>query len=129
MTTKRVDPKEARVLMEQGWTYVDVRTEAEFDGGHPAGAINIPINSPDFVAVMKARFPVDAKLVVGCLMGGRSARACQVLESQGYQQLADQTGGWGGQRDGLGRVVVPGWVDAQLPVGGGVRYTDVLKNK
>ena len=86
MTTKRVDPKEAQALLEQGWTYIDVRTENEFDGGHPRGSINIPMNSPDFLAVMKAHFKPDAKLVVGCLMGGRSARACMVLESQGFSR-------------------------------------------
>lgn len=129
MTAKRVDPKEANGLLEQGWTYVDVRTEAEFDGGHPQGAFNVPLNSPDFLAVMKVTFKPDARLVVGCLAGGRSARACLVLESNGYQNLADQTAGWGGQRDGLGRVVIAGWLEARLPVGGGTRYTDVLKNK
>ena len=129
MTTKRVDPKEAKALVDQGWTYVDVRTEGEFETGHPAGSINIPLNSPDFLAVMKAHFKPDARLVVGCQLGGRSARACALLENNGYQQLADQTGGWGGQRDGLGRVVVPGWLDSQLPVGGGKRFKDVLGNK
>ena len=129
MVTKRVDPKEAQALTAEGWTYLDVRTEAEFDAGHPHLAINVPLNSPDFLAVVQARFKPDAKLVVGCLMGGRSSRACTLLESNGYSQLADQTAGWGGQRDGLGRVVVPGWLELNLPVGGGTRYSEVLKNK
>src|SRR5687767_13727861 len=99
MATKRVDTNEAKTLVHQGWTYVDVRTEQEFDAGHPAGAINIPLKSPDFLAVIKANFKPDAKLVVGWLLGGRSARACHMLEHEGYQQLADHTAGWGGQRD------------------------------
>ncbi len=127
MTTKRVDPKEAKALVDGGWTYVDVRTEQEFESGHPSGSINIPLSSPDFLAVMKANFPYDTKLVVGCLLGGRSARACAMLEADGYQQLVDQTAGWGGQRDGSGRVVLAGWLDSQLPVGGGKRYADVRK--
>lgn len=127
MTTKRVDPNEAKTLLDQGWTYVDVRTEQEFETGHPAGSINIPLSSPDFLAVMKATFPHDARLVVGCQLGGRSARACQVLEADGYQSLADQTAGWGGQRNGAGQVVLAGWADSKLPVGGGKRFTDVLK--
>ena len=129
MTTKRVDPKEAKTLLEQGWTYIDVRTEAEFDAGHPAGAINIPLTSPDFLAVIQTHFKPEVPLVIGCQMGGRSARACLALESVGYQQLADQIGGWGGQRDGLGRVVVPGWLDLKLPVGGGTRYSDLLRTR
>ncbi len=129
MTTKRVDPKQAQALVQQGWIYVDVRTEAEFAGGHPQGALNIPFNSPDFLAVMQAKFAPDSKLVIGCQVGGRSARACMLLEGQGYQQLADQTGGWGGQRDGLGRVVVAGWLESGLPSGSGIPYSEVLKNK
>lgn len=128
MVAKRVEPKEAKALMDQGWTYVDVRTEQEFDAGHPAGAVNVPINSPDFPAVMARRFPKDSKLIIGCLMGGRSARACAYLESEGYTQLVDQTAGWGGQRDALGRVAFTGWLDAKLPTGGGTRFADVLKN-
>ena len=127
MTTKRVDPKEAKALLDQGWTYVDVRTEQEFEGGHPAGSINIPLSSPDFLAVMKKTFPQDTRLVIGCQLGGRSARACQVLEADGYSHLVDQTAGWGGQRDGAGRVVMAGWQDSQLPVGGGKRFADVRK--
>jgi rhodanese-related sulfurtransferase len=127
MATKRVDPKEAKALMDEGWTYVDVRTEGEFDSGHPAGAINIPLSSPDFLAVMKANFPTGSKLVIGCLLGGRSARACHMLEHEGYEHLADFTAGWGGQRDGAGRVVMVGWADSKLPVGGGKRFADVLK--
>lgn len=127
MPTKRVDPIQAKALLDQGWTYVDVRTEQEFEGGHPAGAVNVPLSSPDFLAVMKATFPHDAKLVVGCQLGGRSARACAVLEADGYQALVDQTAGWGGQRDGAGRVVMAGWADSKLPSGGGKRFADVLK--
>lgn len=127
MPAKRVDPKEAAALMDQGWTYVDVRTEQEFDAGHPGRAVNIPLNSPDFLAVMKSRFPSDSKLIVGCQLGGRSARACTVLEANGFTQLLDQTAGWGGQRDGFGRVVLAGWLDSKLPVGNGTRFADVLK--
>ena len=85
MTAKRIDPKEANALMAQGWVYVDVRTEAEFAGGHPKGALNVPLNSPDFLAVMQKLFKPDAKLIVGCQMGGRSARACMLLASHGFR--------------------------------------------
>ena len=63
-------PRRAQKLAE-GWTYVDVRTTQEFEAGHPAGALNVPIAhregpNPDFLRVMKANFPLDAKIVVGC---------------------------------------------------------------
>ena len=40
---KRVLPTEAAELLQQGWVYLDVRSVPEFDQGHPAGALNIPL--------------------------------------------------------------------------------------
>jgi rhodanese-related sulfurtransferase len=39
---KRVSAREARALMDAGYAYVDVRSEQEFDLGHPSGAVNVP---------------------------------------------------------------------------------------
>ena len=105
--------------------YLDVRTEAEFAAGHPAGAINIPVMfnksgqmqlNLEFVEVAEKVLPRDKKLVVGCMAGGRSQRACEMLEEAGYADLTNVVGGFGGQRDASGQVVVPGWRDAGLPV-------------
>ena len=126
--TKRVTPKEAAELMTQGWTYLDVRSVPEFEEAHPADAVNVPllhasggrmVPNADFARVVEANFPRDAKLVVGCKAGGRSAQAVGVLASLGYQNLADVRGGFGGERDALGRAVVPGWTESGLPVGKG----------
>ncbi len=106
--------------------YLDVRTEAEFAAGHPDGAINIPVVfikgpgqmevNPDFVEVAQKVLPKNKKLVVGCMAGGRSQRACEMLEDAGYTDLTNVTGGFGGQRDSSGTVVVKGWRDSGLPV-------------
>ncbi|HYR79405.1 MAG TPA: hypothetical protein VEO55_05330, partial [Candidatus Dormibacteraeota bacterium] len=48
--------------------------------------------------------------------GGRSQRACEMLEEAGYTDLTNVVGGFGGQRDASGQVVVVGWRDAGLPV-------------
>lgn len=107
--------------------YLDVRTEAEFAAGHPAGARNVPlvfldpatrrpVPNPDFVAVVERNLPRTTKLVVGCQVGGRSERACQLLAEAGYTDLTNVRGGFGGERDADGRVVVPGWREAGLPV-------------
>jgi rhodanese-related sulfurtransferase len=106
--------------------YLDVRTEGEFAAGHPEGAINIPVmvaKGPgqmqmnlDFVEVAEKVIPRDKKLVVGCMAGGRSQRACDMLEEAGYTDLTNVVGGFGGQRDASGKVVVAGWKDAGLPV-------------
>ncbi len=70
----------------------------------------------DFVEVAEKVIPRGKKLVVGCMAGGRSQRACEMLEEAGYTDLTNVVGGFGGQRDASGKVVVAGWRDASLPV-------------
>jgi rhodanese-related sulfurtransferase len=70
----------------------------------------------DFLPVM-GTFPKDAKLVVGCKAGGRSARAASMLESAGYTSVVDQRAGFEGAPDpSTGRIGEPGWRPAGLPV-------------
>ncbi len=128
MAIKQHKPLEARATLEKnpGAIYLDVRTEGEFAQGHAAGAINVPvvfIKGPgnmqlndDFVAVAEKILPKNTKLVVGCQAGGRSQRACEILEEAGYTDLTNVVGGFGGQRDASGAVVVKGWRDEGLPV-------------
>ena len=107
--------------------YLDVRTEGEFEAGHPAGARNVPVltldpatreprPNPDFVAAVERELPRTTKLVVGCQAGGRSQHACELLAQAGWKDVTNVRGGFGGARDGSGRVVVPGWREAGLPV-------------
>jgi rhodanese-related sulfurtransferase len=124
MAGKRVSPEEARALMdEQGYVYVDVRSVPEFEAGHPAGAYNVPIAhagpggmtpNPDFLAVMEKTFPRDARLVIGCKSGGRSARAAGMLEQAGFTSVVDQRAGFdGAPLPGGG--MDPGWRPKGLP--------------
>ena len=41
---ENIDPSKAHELLSSdgGYAYVDVRTEGEFQAGHPEGAVNIP---------------------------------------------------------------------------------------
>jgi rhodanese-related sulfurtransferase len=128
MPIKQQVPPEAYETLKQNpdALYLDVRTEAEFAAGHAAGAINIPVmvaRGPgqmqmniDFVEVAEKVISKDRKLVVGCMSGGRSQRACDMLEEAGFTDLTNVVGGFGGQRDQSGKVVVAGWKDAGLPV-------------
>ena len=128
MPINQAEPPQAHQTLTENpdAVYLDVRTESEFAQGHPAGAINIPvvfIKGPgqmevneDFVAVAEKVLPKGTKLVVGCMAGGRSQRACEMLEEAGYGDLINVRGGFGGARDGSGEIVVPGWRDAGLPV-------------
>jgi rhodanese-related sulfurtransferase len=127
MGIKQAEPKQAHETLA-GYPealYLDVRTEEEFAQGHPTGALNIPVMfmvpgrpqlNPDFLAVAEKVLPKGKKLVVGCMAGGRSQRACEMLEEAGYTDLTNVQGGFGGQRDASGTVVVKGWRDAGLPV-------------
>lgn len=121
---KIVSPEETAQLLEQGYTYVDVRSEPEFEAGHVPGAWNVPLNqqgpggmvpNPDFLSVMEALFPKDAKLIIGCKTGARSAKASATLKNAGFEVLCDMTAGFDGKRDPFGRLT-PGWNADQRPV-------------
>ncbi|TDI94979.1 MAG: rhodanese-like domain-containing protein [Caldithrix sp.] len=146
MAIQNISPQEAKDLLESdlGYVYVDVRSEFEFEQGHPAPAINIPIkqlnqsskmleDNPDFLAVLAANFPVDTKLIIGCAAGPRSAEACRILAQQGYQDLANVEGGFGGMRDMAGTVIKEGWMQLGFPVesgdGGAQGYSALKKGK
>jgi rhodanese-related sulfurtransferase len=106
--------------------YLDVRTEGEYEAGHPAGARNDPVltldpgtreprPNPDFVAAVERELPRTTKLVVGCQAGGRSQHACELLAQAGWTDVTNVRGGFGGARDQTGRGVIPRWRDAGLP--------------
>lgn len=107
--------------------YIDVRSIPEFENGHPAGALNVPLMNldrqtgqmrpnPEFLAVMQGNFAPEVKLLVGCQMGGRSTQASQILMASGYQNVANVLGGFGGGQDRMTGQATEGWVDAGLPV-------------
>ena len=71
-------------------TIVDVRTPAEFMGGHVAGSINIPLNEvPHRVEEIKA---LEQPIILCCASGGRSAQATMFLQELGVD--CENGGGW-----------------------------------
>ena len=123
MTIKHITVQQAHRQQASGAVYLDVRSIPEFVQGHPAGAFNIPLlhvdpqtgqmrPNPEFLAVVKANFPEDAPMVIGCQVGGRSQQACEILSSAGFQDVANVLGGWGGAPQ-MGHA---GWVQSGLPV-------------
>lgn len=129
MPITHVSVTDARAAQTTGVTYIDVRSTPEFAVGHPAGAINVPLlepdedtgqvmPNPDFVRVMKANFPPDTPLLIGCQTGGRSARAAQMLDAFGYTRITNVTGG------------IVAWQTQGLPTetaeAPGGAYTDLL---
>ena len=137
---KHATVTEAHALQQQGSTYVDVRSRAEFESGHAAGALNVPLldrddetgevmPNPDFVRVMRTLFPPETPLLIGCQVGGRSMRAASMLESFGFTNVTNVKGGFDGMRDPMGRLIDPGWEESGLPVEDGApegrRYEDL----
>ena len=61
---------------------IDVRETDEFASGHVAGARNLPLSSlAEHYGQLDKKIPYH----IICQKGGRSARACEFLETQGYQ--------------------------------------------
>jgi len=122
---KRVSPAEAKELVDnQGYTYVDVRSEPEYAAGHPTAAHNVPFMhsgpggmtpNPEFMDVMAALYAKDQKLILGCRSGGRSLRAAEALIAAGYTNIIDQRAGYEGPRNAFGAIVEQGWATAGLP--------------
>ena len=127
MALKRISPDEARDLLESGedYVYLDVRSIPEFEQGHAPGAKNIPLlhrtamgmqPNEEFVDVCERALGKDAKIITACLKGGRSMRAAQVLQANGFTNVVDMRGGFDGESNPLGQIVYDGWARRGLPV-------------
>ena len=121
---RKVSIEEGKQLIDEGYTYVDVRTEEEYAAGHAVGAVNVPfmlsgsgrmMPNPDFINVMHKAFPQDSKLLVGCAAGARSAKAATMLTAEGYTNLADLRAGFSGAKNPFGQLIEKGWQVAGLP--------------
>lgn len=65
-------------LVQQGATIIDVRTPAEFQSGHPKGAVNIPLQTIE--SKIKDIKKMKQPILVCCASGMRSASAKAILE-------------------------------------------------
>jgi len=139
---RTIDSEEAkRLVEEENYTYLDVRTEGEYVRAHPVGAYNIPflerdpatfqmVPNHDFMKVVEAHFEKDAKLVVACQAGGRSLRAANALVGAGFTNVINNHPGFGGARGPSGEVM-PGWAAMGYAVesndGGDLGYQKLSK--
>jgi len=121
-------PEEAKKLLDagEGYVYVDVRTVEEFTEGHVPGAMNIPVltvnaatgdrvMNDSFLPLIEAQVPRDAKVIVGCRSGARSARAQKLMTEAGYKTVINLDGGFVGKTDAEGNVTMPGWSKLGYP--------------
>lgn len=88
-----ITPKAASVLSaEKKAVIVDVREEDEWNAGHIAGAIHIPLNQ------INARLPElasykDGTIITQCRSGKRSLKALELLKTAGYPHVYSLDGG------------------------------------
>lgn len=88
-------------LLNRDVTLVDVRSEAEWEGGHLPGATHIMLGylSKQAHDVMNGK-----PIVVQCRSGARSAIAASILQAQGAKQVINMMGGY------------QAWARAGLPI-------------
>ena len=86
---KKISAKEAKDLIDAGGVIlIDARTQAEFDQGHIEGAILLP----EYEVAQKAEQLIpdkDAKILVYCRTGRRSAIAAKEFIKLGYTDVSD----------------------------------------
>jgi rhodanese-related sulfurtransferase len=76
-----------------GTVIIDVRTPEEFNSGHVQGALNIPVESPDFAAQVGA-LDTSATYAIYCRSGNRSAVATAEMGAMGFVNVYDLDGGF-----------------------------------
>ena len=91
------DASDVRKMMDDGapLVVVDVRERHEFEAGHLEGAVHIGkgVIERD---VEKHDFADDARIVLYCGGGYRSAIAAKSLQDMGWTNVASLWGGWRG---------------------------------
>lgn len=93
------------VNREQGLV-VDLRPQAEYDKGHIAGALHLPLSqfNPDSKALSKAR---ELPIVLVCQRGATAGPAADRLVAAGFSRIHVLDGG------------IVAWQQAELPLGRG----------
>ena len=84
MSIREVNLEEGlRLVREEGYRVIDVREPAEWNEGHVASATLLPLGEVG-QRIEEVEPDREAKLLVHCAVGGRSARAVQLLNAMGY---------------------------------------------
>lgn len=80
MAAEPVDPGTARAMQDAGDVIVDVRDPGEYERGHIAGAVNIPIGT--LPAAAETLVP-RGQIITTCSMGGRAEKGAKLLDLAG----------------------------------------------
>lgn len=86
-------PEWMQAAQSPGTVIIDVRTPEEFNSGHVQGALNIPVEAPDFAAQVTA-LDTSATYAIYCRSGNRSAVATAEMGAMGFMHVYDLEGGF-----------------------------------
>ena len=88
-----VSPQDAAAKLNSGEAViVDVRDQAEWDGGHIPGANHMSRSTIELDIEEKVPDP-NAMIICHCGGGGRSALAAESLKKMGYKNVRSMAGG------------------------------------
>lgn len=79
-------PAAEPVGLTEGTIVIDVRTPEEFASGHLQGAVNIDVQSPDFMAQVSQLNP-GADYFIYCRSGNRSGQAISQMANMGFTSM------------------------------------------
>jgi len=98
-----VSVEQARSLIQEepDLVVLDVRTVAEYEEGHIAGAINIPVEE---LEERLGELDPSSEYLVYCRTGNRSRVAVQLMSAGGFQRVYHMSSG------------ITAWVGAGYPV-------------
>lgn len=86
-----VTPKELS-LKQNDVVLIDVRTPGEFEQGHLENSVNINIADESFKEEV-GKLDKSQPVYVYCKVGGRSAKAANMLREMGFEEVYDLKGG------------------------------------
>jgi rhodanese-related sulfurtransferase len=96
--TLAIQPSEVPAKVSDGWTLLDVRTDAEWSNGHIPHAVHLPMHQ-----VVARLDEIPARVICVCAVGARSERVAQYLNAQGREAVNLEGGTYA-------------WIDAGLEI-------------
>ncbi len=88
----KVTPDVALQMMKNGVPVIDVRSPDEYQQGHIAGSINVPLDTLKLGTILEAQPDITKPLLVHCRSGVRAEQASKILVESGYQQVYNMYG-------------------------------------
>ncbi len=92
-----------RLINHDDGLVLDVRTDAEYNGGHIIGSVHVPLNQLK-TQIAKLEKHKARPIIATCRTGQRSAGACGILAKDGFEKVYNLRGG------------IMAWQDSNLPL-------------